>query len=88
MNFREITYLLPVLAEDHVFCEGQKVVCYLGFGTKFVFGYNLYKTRPLQKKYGRKPGCIYLHAEIWKSVLYICRLSLGDLTFAKPCKVV
>lgn len=98
MNYRNICELLPILAEDHEQTAGQKIVTYLGFDKKYVFGYNRLKTHPLQKRFSNKENKIYLHSEIdaitkfiskyveiWEATMIVCRVSLGDLAPCKPC---
>jgi len=66
---------------------------------KSYIGFNKYKTHPLQKKFGRNPHSIHLHAEMDAIVqavmardsidgasLYIARvLKDGTPALAKPC---
>jgi deoxycytidylate deaminase len=99
LNHRNVCELLPILAEDHPQTAGQKIVAWLGFDKKYVFGYNRFKTHPLQKQFSHNKNRIYLHAEvdaitkfisqyveIWKATMVVCRVSLGDLAACKPCE--
>lgn len=98
MNYRNVCELLPILAEDHVQTAGQKIVTWLGFDKKYVFGYNRIKSHPLQKRFSDRESKIYLHSEIdaiskfiskyveiWEATLIVCRVSLGDIVPCKPC---
>ena len=100
MTHKTICSVLPVLAENHIPVGNQRVVTYLGFDKKFVFGFNRLKSHPLQKRFSDKKGKILLHAEIdairqfvnkydciRKAVLYVCRVSaIGKMCLGKPCR--
>lgn len=99
MNKKQIVETLYTLTLNHTKCGGQTVVAYLGFGNRYVFGFNRYQSHPLQKMYSKNPYGIFLHAEIdaiqkflrshvdiKRATMYICRMIYGIPAPSKPCE--
>lgn len=94
MNIKQI---LLRAAIAHPGCANAKVVAAIVRKRILAFGFNNYKTHPLQKQYARNPASLCLHAEIDAIArlghqakgadLYVARvLKNGTPAMAKPCQ--
>lgn len=67
MNRREqrIVDTLFALGRDHECVSRARIVSAIVIKNKIVsFGFNQYKTHPLQNKFKKNPHAVYLHAEV------------------------